>query len=400
VADDDGPDVLDLGALDERPAAAEPERPHRPDTPRRALLALAGLAVVGGGVALLRSGGAAPPSSAAPSPSRTATAAPTPFLIPPGSVLVTQLPAPLLGGPALDVFGFSDRAVIRVELATGRITRTSLPALADVELSFVPVRGGVLVHRGDGGPTYLVRDGHAPEVAAPELSDFGPMLPGPDLDHVWVMAPSSAAPGLRLVGRDGRPAGISVDLPRYNFLQPVADGGGYALVYGVGGTYLARPEGLARVTTGTVMATGRTGWLALDCDEHAVCSAVLVNRSGPRRAVAGVAVADVPADDPAVPDGALAPDGRTVALYVGDPARGLRLVLVDLATGDRWATDLTLVGGAVSQSLAWSPDSRWLFGIDSSARMVAVDPRNGRMQFLVPSTLVPAVPVLQKVAVR
>jgi hypothetical protein len=403
VADDDGPEVLDLGAVDERPAApAEAGPPHRPDTTRRSLLALAGLAVVGGGVALLRSRGSAPPSSAAPTPSPTptATAGPTRMSLPPGFVTVTQLPAPLLDGPALDLFGFSDTALVRVELATGRVTRTSLPALADVRLAFVPVRGGVLVHREDGGPSYVVRDGHSPEEAAPQLSGPGPMLPGPDLDHVWMMDAAGAAPTLRLLGRDGRRTGTSLALPRYGAYEPVADGAGYALVYGVGGAYSARPEGLLRVTTGAVLATGRKGWLALDCDEHAVCSAVLVDRSGRRRAVAGVTAPDVGFNTPALPDGALAPDGRTVALYVGDPSRALRLVLVDLASGDRRGTDLTLVGGPVSQSLVWSPDGRWLFGVDSSARIVAVDPRTGRLQLLVPDTLVPAIPVIQQVALR
>jgi hypothetical protein len=330
---------------------------------------------------------------------RAATVRPSLALLP-GQVDVTQLPDPILDEPGLDLFGFSDNALVRVELATGRVTRTSLPGLADVRLAFVPVRGGVLVHREDGGPSYLVRDGHRPEEAAPQLSGPGPMLPGPDLDHVWVMDAAGATPTLRLLGRDGRRTGTSVALPRYGSYEPVADGAGYALVYGVGGAYSARPEGLTRVTTGAVLATGRMGWLALDCDEHAVCSAVLVDRAGRRRAVAGVTAPDVGFNAPAIPNGALAPDGRTVALYVGDPSRALWLVLVDLGSGDRMQTDLTLVGGAVSQSLTWSPDGRWLFGVDSSARMVAIDHRTGRLQLLVPDTLVPALPVIQQVALR
>jgi hypothetical protein len=403
VANDDGPELLDLGVIDEPPTApVQAPGPGRPGVPRRALLALGGLAAVGGGVALVRSRGSAPPSGAAtPSPTTTRTATVRPSLsLPPGQVVVTQLPDPILDGPALDLFGFSDNALIRVELARGRVTRTSLPALADIRVAFVPIRGGVLVHREDGGPSYLVRDGRRPEEAPPQLSGPGPMLPGPDLDHVWVMDAAGATPTLRLLRRDGRRTGTSVALPRYSAYEPVADGAGYALIYGVGGAYSARPEGLTRVTTGAVMATGRTGWLALDCDEHAVCSAVLVDRSGRRRAVAGVVAPDVGFGAPAVPDGALAPDGRTAALYVGDPSRALRLVLVDLGSGDRMQTDLTLVGGAVSQSLNWSPDGRWLFGVDSSARMVAVDPPTGRLQLLVPDTLVPAIPVVRQVAVR
>jgi sugar lactone lactonase YvrE len=50
--------------------------------------------------------------------------------------------------------------------------------------------------------------------------------------------------------------------------------------------------------------------------------------------------------------------------------------------------------------LAWSPDGRWLFAVDSSARIVAVDPRTGRMNLVVPDTIVPALPVVQEVATR
>jgi hypothetical protein len=402
VADDDGPEVLDLGVVDEaRTAPAEALEPGRPAVPRRAVLALAGLAVVGG-VAVTRSCGSTPPSSAAPTPDPTTTAPvrPTPYPLPPGQVVVTQLPGPILDGAALDLFGFGNTAFVRVQLATGRVTRTSLPGLADFGLSFVPVRGGVLVHGDNGGPSYLVPDGSSPEDAAPELRGAGPMLPGPDPDHVWVMDAAGPAPALRLIGRDGRRTGTSITLPRYSSDQLVADGGGYALVYGIGGTYWARPEGLTRLTTGAVVATGRRGWLALDCDEHAVCSAVLVDRSGGRRAVAGMASPDVTPGMLPVPDGVLAPDAGRAAFYVGDPARALRLVIVDLRSGSRMSTDLVLIGGAVSQSLAWSPDGRWLFGVDSSGRMVAVDARTGRRRLLVPDTLVPALPVVQEIAIR
>jgi len=400
VSHDDRPEVLDLGMVDEPDASpAEPSRSRPPDVRRRGLLVLAGVAVLGGGAALVRSRGSAPPATAA-TPTPTASPRPSPIRLPAGWVVMTQLPEPPLDGRRLDLFGFSDSAIVRVELATGRVTRTSMPALADVGLSFVPVRGGVLVHRDDGGATYLVPDGHGPKEAAPGLAGSGPMLPGPDLDHVWVSDASGGTPVLRLVGLDGRATGPLVDLPRYTAFQSVPDGGGYALVYGLGGAYWARPQGLIRVTTGAVMASGPTGWLVLDCDDSATCSAILVDRTGQRRTISGVVAPDAAAGIPVGPEGALSPDGLTAALYVGDPTRALRLVLVDLASGERKRTDLTLVGGAVSQSLVWSPDGRWLFGVDSSARMVAIDPRSGGLQLLVPDTIVPALPVVAQIAIR
>lgn len=404
MTDDDGPEVLDLGVVDD-PGAAAPSGQHPrggPGVSRRGVLTVAGLAVVGGGAAWLRSRDASPPSATPtppPSPAPS-TARPSPALLPAGQVAVTQLPGPILPGPAPDLFGFDDTAVVRVELATGRVTRTSLPALSDVGLSFVPVRGGALVHRQDGGPTYLIRDGRRPQPAPAELGGTGPMLPGPDLDHVWLAVDATPASQLRLVGIDGRATGISIGLPPYVGYQPFPDGAGYALVYGISGTYWARPEGVVRVTTGTVIAGGRTGWLVIDCDEQARCSAVLVDRAGRRRTVPGVLDADIPVSDTAFPYGAIDPGGRTVALYIGDATRALRLVLVDLATGARRRTDLTLVQGAVSQSMAWSPDGRWLFAVDSSARLVGVDAATGTVRLLVPDALVPALPVIQSLAVR
>ena len=405
MVDDDDPEVLDLGVVDE-PASTAPTGPAGPvqhggrALSRRGVLTIAGLAVAGGAAALVRARGSTPPRATPPPSPAPSSAAPSPFRLPPGQVVVTQLPGPVLPGLALDLFGFSDSAVVRVELATGRVTRTSLPTLSDVDLSFVPVRGGVLVHRQDGRPTYVVRDGRSPQPAPAALTSTGPMLPGPDLDHVWVAVDTTPASQLRLVGADGSATGISIGLSAYVGFQPFPDGGGYSLVYGVGGTYWARPEGLVRVTTGTVIAGGAPGWLVVDCDERASCAAGFVDHAGQRRTVPGVLAADVPLTDPSFPFGAIAPDGRTVALYIGDAGRAQRLVLVSLATGRRRPTDLTLVQGSVSQSLAWSPDSRWLFAVDSSARLIGVDAGTGTGTLLVPDDLVPALPVIQSIAVR
>jgi hypothetical protein len=404
VSQDDRRDVLDLGLVDEpESAAAESAGPRRPDVRRRAVLTLAGLAVVGGGVALTRSRASTPAKDATPTPSPTTgepTGRPTPIPLPPGMVAVTQLPDPLLDGRSLDLFGFSSNDVVRIEIATGRITRTVLPPLSDVGVSFVPIRRGVLVHRDDGGPAYLVRDGRSAEEAAPALAGRGPLLPGPDPDHVWMMGASDSVTYIGLMGVDGHPTGIAVTLPSYRSSDPVPDGGGYPLVFGVGGTYWARPGGLTRVTTGAVVAGGPLGWLVVDCDDRARCSGSLVTRAGSRRSVRGLLEAGLSVGNAALPAGALSPDGRAAALFVGNPARNMRLVILDVATGKRRPTDLALVAGNVSQSLAWTADGRWLFAVDSSARIIAIDTATGRGQPLVPDTIVPALPFIEQIALR
>ena len=403
MADDDGSEVLDLGVVDEpeQPGAAglPPRRPG--STPsRRALLALAGVAVVGGGAVVVRSRSSSPPPArSAPTPTPSASALPTSAGLDGPDVVVTDLRRPLLAGGRGDVFGFGPNAIVRVELGTGRVTRTRMPQLSDSP-TFVPVRGGVLVHLGDVGATYVVPDGSGPQEAPRGLLGIGPMLPGPDLDHVWLVSTSGSQPTLRLVGIDGRPTGTAVGLPQYGSSDPTPDGGGFPLLQGLGGTYWARaPQGLQRITTGTVVAAGRTGWLVIDCDDRDRCSGARVDRSGHRSSVPGLVNGDL-AVGYGVPSGALAPGGDRAAIYVGDPQKDVRLVLLDLRTGNRTRTDLTLVPGAPSQSLVWSPDGRWVFAVDASARIVAVDPRTGTVRPLVPGTIVPAIPVVQEVAVR
>jgi hypothetical protein len=355
VADDD-PEVLDLGVLGDTPDRGE----GPPGLPRRAVLALGGAAAAGVGLSVGRS------YSAWPAPD-----ARTP-------VVVGELQRPLLRGPPIDVFGSGREELVRVEAATGRVTRTYLPHVADVRPDIVPVAGGVLVHRGDDGRTWLVPDGR-PVRAVPALERRGPMLPGPDPDQVWLMSgPNPNAPML-LVGLDGRVAragvGVSARLSSY----PVPDGSGYPLFFGVEGVYRAGPRGTRRVTSGAVLANGSRAWLVLECDDRGPCSTALVRRNGSR-----IPVAIRPNDIAASVGGALSPDTRRVALHLGAAATDPGLVLVDLFSRDRLRTDTTLAPGASRRLLRWSPDSGALLTVTSSGTIVAVDPATGRSERLLP----------------
>jgi hypothetical protein len=383
VTPDDHPEVLDLGRVDEPEDAPSGSRP-RPS--RRAVLALGGVAAVGAGLNAL-----AHRTSSQPRPP-----APVPVPVPDGQQVVADVRRPLVGGQHLNVFGFTQQEVVRVELATGRVTRTGLGGLEHVPVEIVPVRGGVLVHSRDDGRCFFVRDDRPTSGAVPALERSGPMLPGPDLDHVWVMSEPDPNAPMELVTLDGRRTMTGVAGSVRPSSYPVPDGGGYPLVLGVTGTYWLSPQGPRRVTTGAVVADGPTGWLVLESDDAGRRGGVLVERTGHRRPVSFLSPT-APARPEGVVGGTLSPNGRRAALYEGDPARPLRLDLVDLATGATVPTGVRLFAGTVLRSPRWSPDGRLVVSVDESGGIVAVDTSTGRTAPLVPPDVLPT---LEDVAIR
>jgi hypothetical protein len=390
MADDDDPEVLDLGLVDVPDTEGDPKRPGdaRPDLSRRRALALGGLLAVAGGLVVVQSRGSSTargpfPAASVPAPVRRRGRRAAPPL-----VSVTDLGHPLLGGPHWDLFGLGDSMVVRVELSTGRVTETALGPMANVELSLVPMRGGVFVHRADYGPGYAVTDGRPATLMPPTLDGPGPMLPGPDLDHVWVQVGTDDPARMVLATGDGRLTRTSVPVPTYPTFEAMPDGAGYPLFGAVGGFYRGVPGGSQRVTDGVVVAAGPQGWLAVECDDRDRCAAVLVDHRGRRREVPGVA-------DPRLPAGVLAPNGRAAAVYVVGMSAATTLTLLDLVSGGRRTVGMTVGGGQGVSCLAWSPDSRWLFAVDASARVLVVDARTGRA-----TPLVAGLPNVLQIAVR
>jgi hypothetical protein len=341
--------------------------------------ALIGVGLLAAGLAVHasdRSPTAAASNRAAPSVGPT-PAGPIPTIsTPPASFAstrqVTQIGHPILDvPPGWELFGQSSGAVVSIRLGLGEITTTSVPQFSSGRpVSLLAGADRVLVRPYDTGTGYVIPDGQ-PAVATPGVfSGAGPLLPGPDAAHVWVL---SLGNSLALVNLDGSPAGVTITVPSDAGI-PVTDQSGYVIFYATSGVYDARPDGVKRITTGYLLAAGPHDWLVNDCDDQHRCSSAVVDRTtGARRPIAVSASSYVP------DSGIITADGSTAAMVKSDASGKLSLHLLDLMTGrDRdvgVALDTSL--GYQSGVETWSPDSRWLFAIGNGDRLLAIDARSG-----------------------
>jgi sugar lactone lactonase YvrE len=71
------------------------------------------------------------------------------------------------------------------------------------------------------------------------------------------------------------------------------------------------------------------------------------------------------------------------------------LALVGLRSGLLRSLDVDLTGVAGEGSLVWSPDGRWVFCVDTTNRLVAVDVSSGAV-----SLLDPRLPSVSQLAIR
>jgi hypothetical protein len=287
------------------------------------------------------------------------------------AVTVTDLRHPLLATPGnWELFGQGPGIVVRMELARGRVTRTSVPKVGSATpIFFVVGPDRAIVHPMDSVPGYVVRDGKPATELPPALDQAASALPGPDPWHLWAETETGTATALSLLTLDGRPAGVQVAIPKDATVQ-ASDRAGNVLMFGIGGMYDLNRNGMRRITGGTLLAVGPTRWLALECDEHYRCDSVVIERAtGARRRLA------TPLDAYEQNAGAVSPDGRTAALLQPNGIGGSSVHLLDLTTGTDRLTGVTTnsdqtVGG---RTLVWSPDSRWLFVADGAGRVLAVN---------------------------
>src|SRR5215468_2200807 len=379
-------------------AEPPPNPPAGPGWPRWAWYVLLGAVIVIAGLvlALTRYSGkhaAAPSRTPTLTPSSTtssaSTSAPAPeaSIEPTPSVSVTRLGHPLLNVPAgWQLFARDSDAVYRIELATGRVTRTTAPITSSGPPTLLVVgRHEVLVHGWDSGGGWLVRDGQPARKLPGLLAAAGPAMPGPNPGQVWVQTGDEQHQKMTLVGLDGRSTGVSLPI-QYGG----ADGAGYLLATMVGGTYDARPDGLYRITSGVVLAAGPTGWLAEECDERHRCTLNLIDRRSGEHRVLG------PTRDDEFSNGVLSPDGTLAAMAGPTDETGLAaLHLIDLRSGaDHKSTIMVDTNSGVGYGWAWSPDSQWLFVADAAGNIRAVN-RKGQAHLL--DTHLPAI---EQLAVR
>jgi hypothetical protein len=376
--------------------------------PRLVLLVVVAVAVAV--IAVVRSGGspagspttpprAAGSRSSAPGPSSTASSG----VVSTSTVSVTILGHPLLGVRAgWELFGRGPGVVVRIQFARGRITRTSHPALlSGGPVTFVTDAEGALIRPVDSIPGYLIPDGEPAREAPGALGAGGPVFPGPDPRHLWVSS-STSDDLMVLVGMDGRRTGPSIAAPPQSSpintsLLAIPDQTGYLLFPGIGGVYDVRPSGTSRVTTGTVLAVGPTRWLAAECNSHARCRPVVIDRSTGVRYPLNTRVPLSTRLNGAVPStvGVISPDGATVAVLLGSPQA--RIEIIDLVTGASHALPLRIDLSEVDmgwawESMVWSPDSRWLF-VAAKGDLYAVNQRTDQITNL-SHTLGPALPQL------
>ncbi|HEX8093983.1 hypothetical protein [Jatrophihabitans sp.] len=291
------------------------------------------------------------------------------------AVSVTDLGHPLLAVPAgWELFGQGPGIVVRIELGRGRVTRTSVPEVGSASpIFFVVGHDRAIVHPMDSVPGYVVRDGKPATQLPPALDQAASALPGPDPWHLWAETETGTATALSLLTLDGRPAGVQVPIPKDATVQ-ASDRAGNVLMFGIGGMYDLRQDGMHRITGGTLLAVGPTRWLTLECDESYRCDSVVIDRAtGARQTVK----ASLDAYEQNA--GAISPDGRTAALLQPNGIGASTVHLLDLSTGADRLTGVTTssdqtLGG---RTFVWSPDSRWLFVTNGAGRVLAID-RAGR----------------------
>jgi hypothetical protein len=294
-------------------------------------------------------------------------------------VTVTQAGHRLLGVRAgWQILARGPDAVVVIQPARGRVTRTTVPALDSTgPVYFLAERAAAVIRPLDEVPGYLVPSGRPARSLPLELRHGGPVFPGPRPGQVWVSEGSGAHLSMSLAWLDGRQTGHSVPVPGGGSLLVAADGRGYLLLSGATGVWDARPGRLRHVTAGTVVAAGPAGWLAVDCLHGNGCFEQFVDSSTMQRRL----ISTSPVNGGDQLGGVISPAGTVAAVFRGHRGR-VGLYLVDLGTGVARPVPVPVDQDTAGfGDVAWSPDSRWLF-VAAHGKLLAVDARTDRVRGL------------------
>jgi hypothetical protein len=272
---------------------------------------------------------------------------------------VTNLGYKLLGETgSWELFGWSNGMMVRIQPALGRYTITRVPQLqSGAPVTLMPTPKSAIVFSDDNVPAWSIPDGKNAQVVPRAVHPEGAPLPGPDANHVWVLDQSGHHASL--VTLNGTSAGVRLTLPTNSDINGLfTDGSGYLLDQTPRGAYDVRPNRTTRVTTGSVLAAGPTGWLVGECDKAQNCVATMVSRSnGARHRVGAYRFQSSP-----IP-GVVSPDGKYAGVIALNGDGSGNVTLIDLSTGHAHPMNISVAGNNVN-SMVWSPDSHWLFAVD------------------------------------
>jgi hypothetical protein len=302
----------------------------------------------------------------------------------PPPLAVTDFGHPILGLRAdWQLLGLDRTGVVAVQFARGRIVRTTIPGLAVTGLvSLVAAPGEVLVRPVDNAPGYAVPDGEPARPLTGVLGHGGYLLPGPTAAQQWL---DSHDLNLVLVGPAGKPE--PAHLPESALLwatqMPViSDGRGGFILTGPSGALYDASDGTLRPVNALPLAVGPRNWLGLQCDNENCRNVVISAATGASRTLPGPASYTNPWPWQQLP-GVVSPDGATAAIVVPGYVDGQAwLDLVSLSSGAAVRLSVPVAPDTASQSLAWSPDSRWLFVIAAHGSLAIVDARTGQPRTL------------------
>jgi hypothetical protein len=314
---------------------------------------------------------------------------------PPPPVTVTTVGHPILGvRSGYDLFGLTSNGIVSVEFARGQITRTVLPQReGSAPVSFIIGPRQAIVRPLDDVPGYVVPDGQPGRQLTGTLAGGGQLLPGPAQDEEWFISSNKA---ITLVGPTGadtsrRFAALSSQYPAES---ATSDGRGYVVLFNSNGRQFDATPAALRPVGALLVAVGPKNWLGLSCQRGQCRNVVIDGATGARRTLPGAGLNVVTWPWPAEP-GVVAPNGSVAAVMVGSGTDGAAFDLINLSSGRTTTIPVAVAQQSSSQTLAWSPDSRWLFIIGAKGKLVAVNARTGSVQPLdIP------LPALSQIAVR
>jgi hypothetical protein len=320
-----------------------------------------------------------------------------PAAVPP--IRVIAVGHPLLGVTgSWELFARGPDYLLRIELARGRIVRTYVPSLetASPDVALVVGAHEAVIHPSDLVPGYVIPDNGQARPLTGLFANGGPMVPGPPgTQAAWVISGQPTSPVLALVTLTGRPAGPSISFPPDGPQMPgtaVTDGQGDVLVTSASFTVTDLGPSWNRPVPGTILAVGPTGWLMEICNaQYRDCRYVVVSHSARSHRI----LRGRPAQAPPYylswpPSGVISPGGSTAAVTEPSNSGQLTVGLVDLRTGASKNLHVPLEtsgafpseGAASEQSMAWSPDGRWLFVTAPGGRLIAINASTDRAEGL------------------